>query len=200
MIRIRISDPRSLGSWLIKWTDEFLSRVDSSVPLIYNIWSKWCRITSDPDPDHPKGTHPKTILDSGFHAMDSSPETVFRILCQWNLDSGFQSLVGFRIPWAVYSGIQCPGFRISGFPYMGRSSMHSILMMRSKFCFLLTCDNQWTSVYFPHIHSLTLLNNQERQPRDHIMITCLYLNKQSELSFHVKIHIFVATAPSQATS
>ena len=174
--------------------------MDPSVHLIYNIWSKWCRITSDPDPDHPKGTHPKTILDSGFHAMDSSPETVFRILCQWNLDSGFQSLVGFRIPWAVYSGIQCPGFRISGFPYMGRSSMHSIFMMRSKFCFLLTCDNQWTSVYFPHIHSLTLLNNQERQPRDHITITCLYLNKQSELCFHVKIHIFMATAPSQATS
>ena len=91
------------------------------------LWSKWSRITSDPDPDHPKGTHPKTILDSGFHAMDSSPETVFRILCQWNLDSGFQSLVGSRIPWVVYSGIQCPGFQIpsvklsripeSGFPY-----------------------------------------------------------------------------------
>ena len=63
--------------------------------------------------------------------MDSSPETAFRILFQWNLDYGFQSLVGFRIPQgAVYSGIQCPGFRIppvkiplipeSGFPYMGR--------------------------------------------------------------------------------
>ena len=26
------------------------------------------------------------------------PGTGFRILCQWNLDSGFQSLVGFRIP------------------------------------------------------------------------------------------------------
>ena len=63
--------------------------------------------------------------------IDSSPETVFRILFQWNLDYGFQSLVGFRIPQgAVYSGIQCPGFRIppvkippfpeSGFLYMGR--------------------------------------------------------------------------------
>ena len=30
------------------------------------------------------------------------------------------------------------------------------------------------------------------------MITRLYLNKESELSFHVKIHIFMATAPSQA--
>ena len=33
MIRIRISDPGSLGSWYIKWTDESLSRVDSSVHL-----------------------------------------------------------------------------------------------------------------------------------------------------------------------
>ena len=32
--RIRIFDPRSLGSWCIKGTDESLPRVDSSVPLI----------------------------------------------------------------------------------------------------------------------------------------------------------------------
>ena len=25
-----------------------------------------------------------------------------RVLCQWNLDSRFRSLVGFRIPWAVF--------------------------------------------------------------------------------------------------
>ena len=30
------------------------------------------------------------------------PFTWFRILCQLNLDSGFQSLVGFRIPWVVF--------------------------------------------------------------------------------------------------
>ena len=30
------------------------------------------------------------------------PGPRFRILCQWNLDSGFQSLVGFRIHWAVF--------------------------------------------------------------------------------------------------
>ena len=36
----------------------------------------------------------KTVLDSGFQILDSS-------LCQWNLDSGFQSSVGFRIPWTV---------------------------------------------------------------------------------------------------
>ena len=37
----------------------------------------------------------KTSWDSGFQVLDSS-------LGQWNLDSGFQSLVGFRIPWAVF--------------------------------------------------------------------------------------------------
>ena len=33
-------------------------------------------------------------MDSGFQVLDFS-------LCQWNLDSGFQSLVGFRVPCAV---------------------------------------------------------------------------------------------------
>ena len=33
---IRISDPRSLGSWSIQWTDESLSRVDCSAQLIYH--------------------------------------------------------------------------------------------------------------------------------------------------------------------
>ena len=30
------------------------------------------------------------------------PGIEFRILCQWSLNSGFQSLVGFQIPWAVF--------------------------------------------------------------------------------------------------
>ena len=34
-------------------------------------------------------------MDSGSQVLDSS-------LCQWNLDSEFQSLVEFRIPWAVF--------------------------------------------------------------------------------------------------
>ena len=34
-------------------------------------------------------------MGSGFEVLDSS-------ICQWNLDSGYQSLVGFRIPWAVF--------------------------------------------------------------------------------------------------
>ena len=56
---------------------------------------------------------PTTVLDSGFHARDSFqiPGNGFQRLCQCNLDSGFQSLVGFRIPRDVLR-IPNPGFRI----------------------------------------------------------------------------------------
>ena len=36
----------------------------------------------------------------------------FRILSQWNVDSGFQSFVGLWIPWDLYSIFQSLGFRI----------------------------------------------------------------------------------------
>ena len=35
-IRLRIFDPRSLGPWCIKGSDETLPRVGSSVPLIHH--------------------------------------------------------------------------------------------------------------------------------------------------------------------
>ena len=40
------------------------------------------------------------------------PGSGFQILCQWKLDFGFQSLVGFRIPWVVFriSKVQDSGF------------------------------------------------------------------------------------------
>ena len=41
---------------------------------------------------------PKTVLDSGFHTVDSGIQVLNASLCQWNLDSRFQLLVGFRIP------------------------------------------------------------------------------------------------------
>ena len=40
----------------------------------------------------------KTVLDSGLHAVRSGFQVLDSSLCQWNLDSGFQSLVGFQIP------------------------------------------------------------------------------------------------------
>ena len=36
--------------------------------------------------------------------------------CQWNLDSGFQFLVGFRIPWAPESKAQDSRFHKQNFP------------------------------------------------------------------------------------
>ena len=45
------------GSWCIKRTGESMTRVDSPVPLMHNDADRsWI---TDPDPDHPKGTHPK---------------------------------------------------------------------------------------------------------------------------------------------
>ena len=44
----------------------------------------------------------KTVLDSGFHTVDSGFQVMDFSLCQWNLDCGFQSLVGFRIPCTVF--------------------------------------------------------------------------------------------------
>ena len=44
------------GSWCIKGTGESIARVDSSVPLMHHDPDRsWI---TDPDPDHPEGTHP----------------------------------------------------------------------------------------------------------------------------------------------
>ena len=54
----------------------------------------------------------KTVFDSGFHAVD--PRFQFRLyfsLCQWNLNSEFQSLVG-SVLLEPYSGWS-PGFWIA---------------------------------------------------------------------------------------
>ena len=45
------------GSWYIKGTNESVTSVDSSVPLMYHDLDRsWI---PDPDPDHPKGPHPR---------------------------------------------------------------------------------------------------------------------------------------------
>ena len=53
------------------------------------------------------------MLDSGSQAVDFGFQVVDSSQCQWSLGSGFQSLVGFRIPQAKMSRV----FE-SGFPYM----------------------------------------------------------------------------------
>ena len=42
------------------------------------------------------------FLNFGFHAVDSGFQVLDPSLCQWNLYSGFQYLVGFRIPQAKF--------------------------------------------------------------------------------------------------
>ena len=55
------------------------------------------------DLESPHARESKTVLASGFHAVDFRvPGTGFLILFYWNLDFEFQLLVGF----------QRPGFRI----------------------------------------------------------------------------------------
>ena len=44
----------------------------------------------------------KTVLDSRFHVTDSGFQLLDCSLCQQNFYSSFQSLVGFRFPWAVF--------------------------------------------------------------------------------------------------
>ena len=75
----------------------------------------------------------KTVLDSGFYFVDSRFLVLDFSLCRWDLDSGFQSLVWFPIPYGVF---QIPKPRIpdstrkiswtleSGFPYMGKTYHH----------------------------------------------------------------------------
>ena len=49
------------GSCCIKGTGESMTRVDSPVPLIHHDPDRsWI---NDPDPDHPKGTQPKVVLN-----------------------------------------------------------------------------------------------------------------------------------------
>ena len=73
VIWIRISYPRSLGSWFIKGTDESLTRVDSSVPLMNH------------DPDDPKGTlpifyHRNTQLSRSVEYANGSKNVKFAVV------------------------------------------------------------------------------------------------------------------------
>ena len=76
----------------------------------------------------PDESESKSVLDSGFHAVDSGFQVLDSTLCQWNLDSWFQYWLGF---FELYCGFQSPEFRIpqtqfsripeSVFPYAMRS-------------------------------------------------------------------------------
>ena len=109
----------------------------------------WSQIQS---PISPNEREYKTVF--GFwipHRGFRTPRTGLRILCQWNLDSGFQSLVGSGLL-KPCSRWQSPGFRIlqekfpafripqaeisrspeSGFPYMGRPIGANEILIQPK--------------------------------------------------------------------
>ena len=86
----------------------------------------------------------KTSWDSWFHAVDSGFQVLDSSLGQWNLDSGFQSLVGFRIPWAVFriplAVFRIPQAKISHIPESGFLNMGRTLTLPLFSHFL--CHNQ----------------------------------------------------------
>ena len=57
-------------SWCMEETDESITRMDSSVPLMHHdLDSSWI---ADHDPDHPKGMHP-LLINSGLKDIAISP-------------------------------------------------------------------------------------------------------------------------------
>ena len=75
------------GSCCIKRTDESMIRVDSPVPLMHHDPDRsW---TTNPDPDHPKGTHPKNppleIIDL-FQLWERNKKFYYPTMLQSNKD------------------------------------------------------------------------------------------------------------------
>ena len=93
----------------------------------------------------------KTCLDSrlhsGFHLMHSGDQVLHPSLCQWtDLDSEFSSLVGFRIPWAVFwiPKPRIPGSTSKTFP---KSRFHRPKFPRFQTSDSLTRSNeQWVQI------------------------------------------------------
>ena len=136
-------------------TAYFLLQESASVPSTRNHWipTPIPYFLETADPVHVKQdkriirpiySKSSTVLDFGFHEVDSGFQVLDSSICQWNLDSGFQSLVGFRNPWAVF---RIPKPRIPEsiskiFPDSGiRSPLYGAeIIMR----FLKMCGFVWT--------------------------------------------------------
>ena len=92
------------------------------------------------------------------------PGTEFRFLCQWDLDSGFQSLEGFRITWAVFQipesriRIPQPKFLIFRIPQAKISRIPEFEFPYTRrfldFWFFNICSMMWSSVHL-HVFLLT---------------------------------------------
>ena len=106
----------------------------------------------------------KTVLDSGSDFTLWIPDSRYWILIcwHWNLDSGFLSLVGFRISQVKFSGIPDSIFKAktsripeSRIPFMGRT-LRRLAGSRRCFIFLFVFEN----FFFPHPYPLALAVNK----------------------------------------
>ena len=80
--------------------------------------------------ESPHARESKTVLDSGFHAVDFRiPGTGFLIFFYWNLDFGFQLLVGFRIPKTRISFSTSEFVPDSGFLKQNFPSLHGVIRL-----------------------------------------------------------------------
>ena len=129
---------------------------------------------------------PCTVLNSEIHAEDSGFQVLDSPTCQWNLDSGFQSLPGFRIPWAVFqilqkaripdlqesiSGFQIPQAKISGtqefgFLYVGGKKFpaycHNRFLMKLSIRRILICIVIIITIcIIPRLRQLIPLNREK---------------------------------------
>ena len=76
------------------------------------------------------------LWDSGFHTVNFGFQVLDSRICQKNSDSGFQSLVGFRIPWAVFwiPKTQDSGFQKQTFPRFRNPDSLTLGDMSGSFC------------------------------------------------------------------
>ena len=81
------------GSWCIKGTGEYITRVDSPVPLMHHDPGRSC--ITDPDPDHPKGTQP--LLPYSLR-HENSRETQCSRLSRGNLFNTIHTLIMITLP------------------------------------------------------------------------------------------------------
>ena len=91
----------SLGVWVPRLGFRISGTGFHSLLVELEFWIPIVREIPDSLSSKPQdsGFQSKNLLNSGFH-QHKFP--CFRILCQRKLDSGFQSLVGLRILWAIF--------------------------------------------------------------------------------------------------
>ena len=112
----------------------------------------------------------------------------FLILCRWNLDSGLQLLVGFRIPWAVFRNWKpripesisknCPksGMRIHEHGAISFTAEMSTFTSLTKRVGILPCLSILTSsIFFSFPSRQMRTNSKGKKPHPSKHLGSLYL-------------------------